>query len=144
MNIKVELKNYLKYKGDIANLQGELIEIQEDIGLSGGVNDATGIRAKGFKKSAMELQAISNVLKEKSILNKIEKLKRRMKFIEDIAEALKEEQRIVIKGFFIEGKSNKKIAKELKDLIGIEFSTEAVKKRKKRIIRNLQKKYNKN
>lgn len=144
MDIKKELNNYFEYKKEIATLQGELIEIQEDIGLSGGGNDATGIRAKGFKKSAMELQAISNVLKEKSILNKIEKLKRRMKFIEDIAEALKEEQRIVIKGFFIEGKSNKKIAKELKDLIGIEFSTEAVKKRKKRIIRNLQKKYNKN
>lgn len=137
MNIKVELKNYLKYKGDIANLQGELIEIQEDVGLSGGVSDATGIRAKGFKKSAMELQAISNITKEKSILSKIEKLKRKMKFIEDIVEALNEERKLIIKSFFIEGKSNRKIADELK------ITSEALKKRKRRIIRDMQRSYDK-
>lgn len=137
MNIKVELKNYLKYKGDIANLQGELIEIQEDIGLSGGVNDATGIRPKGFKKSAMEIQAISNITKEKNILSKIEKLKRKMRFVEDIVEALKEERKIIIKSFFIEGRSNRKIADEL------EITLEAVKKRKRRIIRDIQKNYDK-
>lgn len=137
MNIKVELKNYLKYKGDIANLQGELIEIQEDIGLSGGVSDATGIRQKGFKKSAMELQAISNITKEKSILSKIEKLKRKMRFIEDIVEALNEERKFIIKSFFIEGKSNRKIADELK------ITSEALKKRKRRIIRDMQRSYDK-
>lgn len=137
MNIKVELKNYLKYKGDIANLQGELIEIQEDIGLSGGVSDATGIRSKGFKKSAMEIQAISNITKEKNILGKMEKLKRKMQFVEDIVEALKEERKIIIKSFFIEGRSNRKIADEL------EITLEAVKKRKRRIIRDMQKNYDK-
>lgn len=145
MDIKEELNNYSKYKEKIINIDAEINELHEnESGLPNGKLDVTGVRAKGYKKNVTEAMAISNIIKENKLNNRKEKLQRKMKLIEDIAEALKEEQRIVIKGFFIEGKPNFKIANELKALIGIEVSTEAVKKRKKRIIRNLQKKYNKN
>lgn len=137
MNIKVELNNYLKYKEDIANLQGELIEIQEDIGISGGSSDSTGIRAKGYKKSQMEMQAISNIMKEKNILKKIEKLERKMRFIENIVDSLKGDSKEIIMMFFILGKSNRSIAK------CFNVTVEAIKKRKSRIINNMQKKYEK-
>lgn len=145
MDIKEELNNYSKYKEKIIKIDAEINELHEnESGLPNGGIDVTGVKTKGYKKNVTESMAISNIIKENKLINRKEKFKRKMKFVEDIAEALKEEQRIVIKGFFIEGKPNIKIANELKALIGIEVSTEAVKKRKKRIIRNLQKKYNKN
>ncbi len=137
MNIKVELNNYLKYKEDIANLQGELLEIQEDIGLSGGNSDSTGIRAKGFKKATMEAQAIANVTKEQRIKRKIEKLQRKMKCIEGLVESLKGDSKEIMNLFFIIGKSNRYVANKFNVTI------EAIKKRKSRIIRNMQKKYDK-
>lgn len=139
MDIKKELSSYFDYKKKIVELNKEINELHEnESGLSGGGIDETGVRAKGYKKSAMESMAISNIIKENKILNKIEKIERKMKFLEEFADSLIEEERIIIKGFYIKGRKNRKIALEL----GI--TREAVKKRKKRILNRIQNEFDAN
>ena len=97
--------------------------------------DITGVRAKGYKKNITEAMAISNIIKENKLLNRKEKLERKINFLEKLADSLREDEKTIIKGFYIKGKTNRKIALEL------DITIEAVKKRKKRILIRLQNEY---
>lgn len=136
MDIKKELSSYFDYKKKIVALEDEINELHEnDSGLPNGGMDITGVRAKGYKKNITEAMAISNIIKENKLLNRKEKLERKINFLEKLADSLKEDEKIIIKGFYINGKTNRKIASEL------DITIEAVKKRKKRILLRLQNEY---
>ncbi len=108
---------------------------ENESGLPNGGMDITGVRAKGYKKNITEAMAISNIIKENKLLNRKEKLERKINFLEKLTDSLKEDEKTIIKGFYILGKTNRKIALEL------DITIEAVKKRKKRILIRLQNEY---
>lgn len=136
MDIKKELSKYFDYKKEILNIEAQINELHEnESGLPNGGLDVTGIRATGYKKNVTENIAISNIIKENKLLNRKEKLERKIKFLEKLADSLKEDEKIIIKEFYILGKTNRKIALKL------DITIEAVKKRKKRILIRLQNEY---
>lgn len=136
MDIKKELSKYFDYKKEILNIEAQINELHEnESGLPNGGLDVTGIRATGYKKNVTENIAISNIIKENKLLNRKEKLERKIKFLEKLADSLKEDEKTIIKEFYILGKTNRKIALKL------DITTEAVKKRKKRILIRLQNEY---
>lgn len=136
MDIKKELSSYFDYKKKIVDIEAEINELHEnESGLPNGGMDITGVRAKGYKKNITEAMAISNIIKENKLLNRKEKLERKINFIEKLADSLREDEKTIIKGFYINGKTNRKIALEL------DITIEAVKKRKKRILIRLQNEY---
>ncbi len=136
MDIKKELNNYFEYKKEIIKINAEINELREnESGLPNGGMDITGVRAKGYKKNITEAMAISNIIKENKLLNRKEKLERKINFLEKLTDSLKEDEKTIIKGFYILGKTNRKIALEL------DITIEAVKKRKKRILIRLQNEY---
>ena len=135
-DIKKELSSYFDYKKKIVNIEAEINELHEnESGLPNGGMDITGVRAKGYKKNITEAMAISNIIKENKLLNRKEKLERKINFLEKLADSLREDEKTIIKGFYIKGKTNRKIALEL------DITIEAVKKRKKRILIRLQNEY---
>lgn len=136
MDIKKELSSYFDYKKKIVDIEAEINELHEnESGLPNGGMDITGVRAKGYKKNITEAMAISNIIKENKLLNRKEKLERKINFLEKLADSLREDEKTIIKGFYIKGKTNRKIALEL------DITIEAVKKRKKRILIRLQNEY---
>ncbi len=136
MDIKKELSKYFDYKKEVVDIESQINELHEnESGLPNGGIDTTGIRAKGYKNNVTEAMAISNIIKENKLLNRKEKLERKIKFLEKLADYLKEDEKTIIKGFYILGKTNRKIALEL------DITIEAVKKRKKRILIRLQNEY---
>ena len=136
MDIKKELSSYFDYKKKIVDIEAEINELHEnESGLPNGGMDITGVRAKGYKKNITEAMAISNIIKENKLLNRNEKLERKINFLEKLADSLREDEKTIIKGFYIKGKTNRKIALEL------DITIEAVKKRKKRILIRLQNEY---
>lgn len=138
MDIKKELSSYFDYKKKIVDIESEINELHEnESGLPNGGMDITGVRAKGYKKNITEAMAISNIIKENKLLNRKEKLERKINFLEKLADSLREDEKTIIKGFYIKGKTNRKIALEL------DITIEAVKKRKKRILIRLQNEYKK-
>ena len=138
MDIKKELSSYFDYKKKIVDIEAEINELHEnESGLPNGGMDITGVRAKGYKKNITEAMAISNIIKENKMLNRKEKLERKINFLEKLADSLREDEKTIIKGFYIKGKTNRKIALEL------DITIEAVKKRKKRILIRLQNEYKK-
>lgn len=138
MDIKKELSSYFDYKKKIVDIEAEINELHEnESGLPNGGMDITGVRAKGYKKNITEAMAISNIIKENKLLNRKEKLERKINFLEKLADSLREDEKTIIKGFYIKGKTNRKIALEL------DITIEAVKKRKKRILIRLQNEYKK-
>ena len=138
MDIKKELSSYFDYKKKIVDIEAEINELHEnESGLPNGGMDITGVRAKGYKKNITEAMAISNIIKENKLLNRNEKLERKINFLEKLADSLREDEKTIIKGFYIKGKTNRKIALEL------DITIEAVKKRKKRILIRLQNEYKK-
>ena len=93
-------------------------------------------RTDHYKKIFKTCAAIiSNIIKENKLLNRKEKLERKINFLEKLADSLREDEKTIIKGFYIKGKTNRKIALEL------DITIEAVKKRKKRILIRLQNEY---
>ena len=138
MDIKKELSSYFDYKKKIVDIESEINELHEnESGLPNGGMDITGVRAKGYKKNITEAMAISNIIKENKLLNRKERLERKINFLEKLADSLREDEKTIIKGFYIKGKTNRKIALEL------DITIEAVKKRKKRILIRLQNEYKK-
>ncbi len=136
MDIKKELSKYFDYKKEILSIEAQINELHEnESGLPNGGLDVTGIRATGYKKNVTENIAISNIIKENKLLNRKEKLERKIKFLEKLADSLKEDEKTIIKEFYILGKTNRKIALKL------DITIEAVKKRKKRILIRLQNEY---
>ena len=136
MDIKKELSSYFDYKKKIVDIEAEINELHDnESGLPNGGMDITGVRAKGYKKNITEAMAISNIIKENKLLNRKEKLERKINFLEKLADSLREDEKTIIKGFYIKGKTNRKIALEL------DITIEAVKKRKKRILIRLQNEY---
>ena len=136
MDIKKELSKYFDYKKEILSIEAQINELHEnESGLPNGGLDVTGIRATGYKKNVTENIAISNIIKENKLLNRKEKLERKIKFLEKLADSLKEDEKTIIKEFYILGKKNRKIALKL------DITIEAVKKRKKRILIRLQNEY---
>ena len=136
MDIKKELSSYFDYKKKIVDIEAEINELHEnESGLPNGGMDITGVRAIGYKKNITEAMAISNIIKENKLLNRKEKLERKINFLEKLADSLREDEKTIIKGFYIKGKTNRKIALEL------DITIEAVKKRKKRILIRLQNEY---
>ena len=136
MDIKKELSKYFDYKKEILSIEAQINELHEnESGLPNGGLDVTGIRATGYKKNVTENIAISNIIKENKLLNRKEKLERKIKFLEKLADSLKEDEKTIIKEFYILGKTNRKIALKL------DITIEAVKKIKKRILIRLQNEY---
>ena len=83
MDIKKELSSYFDYKKKIVDIEAEINELHEnESGLPNGGMDITGVRAKGYKKNITEAMAISNIIKENKLLNRKEKLERKINFLE--------------------------------------------------------------
>lgn len=138
MDIKKELSKYFDYKKEIIDIEAEINELHEnESGLPNGGMDVTGVRVKGYKKNITESMAISNIIKENKLLNRKEKLEKKINFLEKLADSLPDEEKTIIKGFYIQGKTLRKISLEL-DSTGY-LTREAVKKRKKRILNKLKK-----
>lgn len=138
MNIKEELENYRKTIVKISNKKDEIEEIKENISeISGPSYDATGIMAKGFKQSFLEKAIINANEKIRKKQKEIKKLENKLAVIDSLILSLKEEERNIIVSFYLQGKTNRKIASEL------EVTLEAIKKRKKRIVKSMQTIYDK-
>lgn len=136
MNVREELNAYRKNVQKIENLHDEINEIIENRydSASGGVN-TSGIFAKGYKQSVEENNFIRIEMKIEKLKYEIHKIERKLTKIDKLIALLNEEQRKIIVDFFLFNKSNRKIANDL----GVEI--EAIKKRKKRIIKKMQKMY---
>lgn len=138
MKVLEELLNYRKNVGTIFLLEKEKEELEENrIIVSGPSYDVTGIRPKGYVTSNLDKNIIKHEAQIAKIDKKIKKIKRTLAIIESLILSLGEEQRRIIVGFYLEGKKNKKIAEE----IDANLSVEAIKKRKKRIVKKMQKLY---
>lgn len=138
MNIKEELENYRKTIVKISNKKDEIEEIKENISeISGPSYDATGIMAKGFKQSSLEKAIINANEKIRKKQKEIKKLENKLAVIDSLILSLKEEERNIIVSFYLQGRTNRKIASEL------EVTLEAIKKRKKRIVKSMQTTYDK-
>lgn len=139
MNIREELEKYRKNVKKIENKKEEILEILENRSylISGNMN-ATGIIAKGFKQSSLELEIIRVDTKIENLKKEINIIEKKLMRIDRLIALLNEEQRKIIVDFFLFKKSNRKIANELN------VEIEAVKKRKKRIINKMQKIYDDN
>ena len=139
MNIREELEKYKKNIKKIENKKEEILEILENRSyLISGNMDATGIIAKGFKQSSLELEIIRVDTKIENLKKEINIIEKKLMRIDRLIALLNEEQRKIIVDFFLFKKSNRKIANELN------VEIEAVKKRKKRIINKMQKIYDDN
>lgn len=139
MNIREELEKYRKNVKKIENKKEEILEILENRSyLISGNMDATGIIAKGFKQSSLELEIIRVDTKIENLKKEINIIEKKLMRIDRLIALLNEEQRKIIVDFFLFKKSNRKIANELN------VEIEAVKKRKKRIINKMQKIYDDN
>lgn len=138
MNIKEELENYRKTIVKISNKKDEIEEIKENISeISGPSYDATGIMAKGFKQSSLEKAIINANEKIRKKQKEIKKLENKLAVVDSLILSLKEEERNIIVSFYLQGRTNRKIASEL------EVTLEAIKKRKKRIVKSMQTTYDK-
>lgn len=134
MNIKEELTQYRKNVRKIENKKEEIAEILENRSyLLSGNMDSTGIVAKGFKRSALELEIIRIDTKIEKLKKEISKIENKLIKIDRLIVLLNPEQRKIIVDFFLFNKTNRQIAKELC------VEVEAVKKRKQRIIKKMQK-----
>lgn len=134
MNIKEELKQYRKNVRKIEDKKEEIMEILENRSyLISGNMDATGIIAKGFKQSSLELEIIRIDTKIEKLKKEIGKIEKKLLKIDRLIVLLNNEQRKIIVDFFLFNKTNRQIANELC------VEIEAVKKRKQRIIRKMQK-----
>lgn len=134
MNIKEELKQYRKNVRKIEDKKEEIMEILENRSyLISGNMDATGIIAKGFKQSSLELEIIRIDTKIEKLKKEISKIEKKLLKIDRLIVLLNNEQRKIIVDFFLFNKTNRQIANELF------VEIEAVKKRKQRIIRKMQK-----
>ncbi len=139
MNVREELEKYRKNVKRIENKKEEILEILENRSyLISGNMDATGIIAKGFKQSSLELEIIRVDTKIENLKKEINIIEKKLMRIDRLIALLNEEQRKIIVDFFLFKKSNRKIANELN------VEIEAVKKRKKRIINKMQKIYDDN
>lgn len=139
MNVREELEKYRKNVKKIENKKEEILEILENRSyLISGNMDATGIIAKGFKQSSLELEIIRIDTKIENLKKEINIIEKKLMRIDRLIVLLNEEQRKIIVDFFLFKKSNRKIANELN------VEIEAVKKRKKRIINKMQKMYDDN
>lgn len=139
MNVREELEKYRKNVKKIENKKEEILEILENRSyLISGNMDATGIIAKGFKQSSLELEIIRVDTKIENLKKEINIIEKKLMRIDRLIALLNEEQRKIIVDFFLFKKSNRKIANELN------VEIEAVKKRKKRIINKMQKIYDDN
>ena len=139
MNVREELEKYRKNVKRIENKKEEILEILENRSyLISGNMDATGIIAKGFKQSSLELEIIRIDTKIENLKKEINIIEKKLMRIDRLIALLNEEQRKIIVDFFLFKKSNRKIANELN------VEIEAVKKRKKRIINKMQKIYDDN
>lgn len=139
MNVREELEKYRKNVKKIENKKEEILEILENRSyLISGNMDATGIIAKGFKQSSLELEIIRIDTKIENLKKEINIIEKKLMRIDRLIALLNEEQRKIIVDFFLFKKSNRKIANELN------VEIEAVKKRKKRIINKMQKMYDDN
>ena len=134
MNIKEELKQYRKNVRKIEDKKEEIMEILENRSyLISGNMDATGIIAKGFKQSSLELEIIRIDTKIEKLKKESGKIEKKLLKIDRLIVLLNNEQRKIIVDFFLFNKTNRQIANELC------VEIEAVKKRKQRIIRKMQK-----
>ena len=127
MNVREELEKYRKNVKRIENKKEEILEILENRSyLISGNMDATGIIAKGFKQSSLELEIIRVDTKIENLKKEINIIEKKLMRIDRLIALLNEEQRKIIVDFFLFKKSNRKIANELN------VEIEAVKKKKKK------------
>lgn len=134
MKVREELENYRKNVMKIENIKEEIEELLENRNyLTSGGTDASGIVAKGFKQSSLELEIIKVNVKLDKKENDIRKLQYRLMKVDKLIALLNEKQRKIIIDFFLFNRSNRKIADDLC------VKVEAIKKRKKRIIQKMQK-----
>lgn len=147
MRVKKELTNYRSTVSEIIDKEREIEELRDEIiELSGPSYDITGSRAKGYMQSSLENQIIKY---EKNVNEKnreIKRLKRKLDAIDSLILTLDAEEKIIIVGFFLEGKTNRKICIEVDEYRGTikeneKYTIEALKKRKARIIKKMQKRY---
>lgn len=147
MKIKKELIDYRDNVSKIISKKQQIEETLESrIELSGPSYDITGSRPKGFLQSSLEKQIIECDSKIDELNKEIAKIQRKLNVIDSLILTLDEEERIIIVGFFLEGKTNRKICREIDSYRNVseeneKCTLEAIKKRKGRIIKKMQKRY---
>lgn len=147
MKIKKELSSYRNIVSMILEKEQEKEEIADSkADVSGPSYDVTGSRPTGYIQTNKENKIYECDRKIDLLNREIKKLKRTLNVLDSLILTLDAEEKLIIVGFFLEGKTNRKICKELDAFRGItqenEQSTiEAIKKRKGRIIKKMQKRY---
>lgn len=147
MKIINELREYRDNVFKIKKIEQDIEEMKESfVELTGPVYDSIGGRPTGFMESSLENRIIKLQMNIEKKKNAIKKIQKKLNIIDSLIMSLSSEEKIIIGGFYLEGKTNKKVAREIDNFREVvqeneKTTVEAIKKRKGRIVNKMQNKY---